>query len=221
MKKNKRIAFANVKGDQKRVVFTADAKLSLLKFAKGTATEGPSKIATLSGYAILWNVLSSDRGGYKVRLLPGSAAFAVPTLALFHHDFGKVIGNTANGTLRITSDATGVKVEIDIPDTATGNEVVTLVDRRDVTGFSFSMVNTPVSDVTREDGQAVVNCSSYLVDEITVTAIPAFVQTDCTAEFEDDEDDDEEEFEDESDYAKVRTEQSTKLSMLELSMLTL
>src|SRR4051812_15470765 len=115
----------------KRHVFTADSGLVLRrKFdnapSGGTPdgagpTEAP--IATLEGYALKWNVLSSDRGGYKVKLLPGSANFATPTLALWHHDFAAPIGNTANGTLRLYPDSEGIRIECDLPDTTTGRDV--------------------------------------------------------------------------------------------------
>lgn len=191
----------------RRVLFTADARL---KFAKAEASD---KIGTLTGYALLWNVLSTDRGGYKVRLLPGSAAFAAPTLALFHHDPARVIGNTANGSLRITPDDIGVKVEIDLPDTCDGRDSEELVENGYVTGMSFAMVTAPDGEVTNEAGIQILNAKSYTVDEVTITAIPSFTQT-SVALTEDDEP------EDEPDYA-VRREHSLKFQSLRFSALSL
>jgi HK97 family phage prohead protease len=159
----------------KRIVYTTDARLALAKFA---AVEGqPEKIATLSGYAIVWDVLSSDRGGFKVRLLPGSATFATPTHALYHHDYTHVIGSTANGTLRLYPDETGVRVEIDLPDTTSGRDVEELVEGRYVTGMSFAMIGTPDASEVTEAGQTILNVAKFDCDEVTVTAIPAFTAT--------------------------------------------
>ncbi len=145
----------------------ADARLAATAPIEGRPT-------TISGYALVWNVLSSDRGGYKVRLRPGSARFANPTHALFHHDFRDVLGNTANGTLRLQPDDYGVRAEIDLPPTSVGRDVAELVRRGDIRGMSFAMVDDPVSDRVTEGGQTIVEAKSFLVDEVTVTAVPAF-----------------------------------------------
>ena len=168
----------------KRIIFTSDAGLSLTysSEAQTFANGGPEHLkadqkTTLSGYAQKWNVLSSDRGGYRVRLLPGSAKFSTPTYALYHHEFSQVLGTTQNGTLRIYPDETGVRVEIDLPDTSVGRDVAALVKRGDVAGMSFAMVSSPKAHETEEDGVTVLNAESYHVDEVTVTPIPAFTET--------------------------------------------
>ena len=164
--------------DGRRIIFTADAKFAVAKADAST----PEKVATLTGYALLWNVLSTDRGGFKVRLMPGSARFAAPTLALWHHDASQPIGSTANGTLRLFPDDVGVRVEIDLPDTTTGRDAERLVTGRYVQGMSFAMVATPTFHETTENGYTVLNATDYLVDEVTVTAIPSFPQTSVNVE---------------------------------------
>ena len=131
---------------------------------------------TIAGYALVWGVLSVDRGGYKVRLLPNSAKFATPTLALWHHEWKDVLASTANGTLRVQSDPYGVRVEIDLANTNAGRDVAELVRRGDVRGMSFAMVDDPVATRKTENGETVLEAQSYLVDEVTVTAVPAFTQ---------------------------------------------
>lgn len=133
---------------------------------------------TLSGYAIVWNELSDDRGCYKVKLAPGSALFATPCFALHNHDFNQVIGNTANKTLRIMPDTYGVKVEIDLPDTTVGNDVAELVEDGYVAGMSFSMAKGFEKYQTDEtDDTTVITVQQFTCDEVTVTAIPAFTGT--------------------------------------------
>lgn len=150
----------------KRHVFTADAQFAVTK------VEG--KPTTLVGYAMVWNALSTDRGGFKVRLLPGSAKFTNPVLALFHHDAAEIIGNTGNGTLRISTDEVGVKVEIDLPDTCCGRDLTELVGKRYIRGMSFAMVTAPEAHETVENGETIRNCTSFVCDEISVTGTPAF-----------------------------------------------
>lgn len=129
----------------------------------------------LSGYAIVWNTLSVDRGGYKVRLLPNSARFTPQVHGLWHHEFRDVLGDLETGTLRIFPDPYGVKVEIDLPNTNAGRDVAELVSTRRVKGMSFAMVDDPKFTTTREDGVEIHDVTDFLCDEVTITAIPAFV----------------------------------------------
>jgi HK97 family phage prohead protease len=140
--------------------------------------EGQPGKMTLVGYAMIWNAVSSDRGGYCVRLLPGSVNFTPTVFALFHHEFKEVIGNTDNATLRIEQDDIGVKVEIDLPNNTVGMNVFVWVRDKYVNGMSFSMVSGPeTSQTVTENDIQIVNVKRFTCDEITVTPIPAFTQT--------------------------------------------
>lgn len=167
----------------KREIFTAKPSLTIKrqKFAAAAAggAADTSEKVTLTGYAIIWNELSDDRGGFFVRFLPGSAQFTDPTHALFHHDFRAVLGSTVNKTLRILPDDTGVKVEIDLPNTTQAKDVATLVDGGYVNGMSFSMLfdDALVTTNKTENDMEVLEVSAFTCDEVTVTAIPAFTAT--------------------------------------------
>jgi hypothetical protein len=161
----------------KRIIFTKGdhAKVEFVAAPEGTA----DSIGTIKGYALVWNVLSSDRGGYKVRLLPGSAKFTSTVHALYHHEWtGGPLGDTQTNTLRILpADDYGIPVEIDLPDTTNGRDTLELVRTGRMTGMSFAMIGKPTSHETEEDGETVLNAEAYEVDEVTVTALPAFTQT--------------------------------------------
>lgn len=151
--------------NHRRTIFTADARFRVTTQAGQT---------TLRGYAMVWNVPSTDRGGFKIRLLPGSATFANPTHALFHHDFRLVIGTTANGSLRISPDDYGVRVEIDMPNTMAGRDTAELVQKKYVRGMSFAMVDSPRGATRTEAGETILDAEAFTVDEVTITPIPAF-----------------------------------------------
>jgi HK97 family phage prohead protease len=159
-----------------RIVYTS-AEDARIQFA--AAVEGePNKIATLSGYAIVWNVPSSDRGGYKVRLAPGSATFTSNVHALYHHEFRDVLGDTASQTLRILpADDYGVPVEIDLPNTGLGRDLLELVRTSRVRGMSFAMTDAPTAVENVEGDQTYLDVSAFVCDEVTVTPIPAFTET--------------------------------------------
>jgi HK97 family phage prohead protease len=161
---------------KKRVLYNHDAKFQLATVNPTTGDAG-GNLTTLTGYALVWNVLSSDRGGYFVRLLPGSATFLTPTFALYNHDYGAPLARNDDGTLRITSDDYGVKVEIDVPNTTLGRDLQTLIARQTIRGMSFAMVPGGESETTTEDGQEIITFSKFDADEVTITAIPAFDDT--------------------------------------------
>lgn len=150
-----------------------------LSVKRQTFEDGKPAKTTLAGYPILWGELSSDRGGYVVRLVKNSATFTTPALALYSHEFANVLGNTANGTLRIgAADDAGIPIEIDLPDTTLGNDVGTLVAEKYISGMSFSMMNG-FEDYTEEKqgDQYILNVSKFTVDEVTVCVNPAFAVT--------------------------------------------
>jgi HK97 family phage prohead protease len=153
----------------RQFIFTADSQFSI------ATPEG--KAPVLSGYALVWNVPSTDRGGYKVRLMPGSAEFMQPTLGLYNHDSSDVLGNTENGTLRLMPDAFGVKFEMDLPDTQASRDVQELVGKKYVRGMSFRMAQKPQGEPVKENGETIFNARKFRVSEITVTGNPAFVTT--------------------------------------------
>lgn len=159
------------KDEQSRHLFTQDAK-----FAVTTVADKP---VTLSGYALVWGELSSDRGGYRVRLKPYSATVQASSFALYHHDAKLVIGNTENGTLRYSLDDVGLKVEIDLPDTSTGRDVAKLVGKKYIKGMSFGMLINPEPELEAvvEAGQTILEFSKFTLDEVTITGRPAFTQT--------------------------------------------
>lgn len=61
-------------------------------------------------------------------------------VGLWSHDIGRVLGNTKNGTLRLTSSDTRLSFDLDLPDTQAGNDAWESIQRGDVDGVSFGMV---------------------------------------------------------------------------------
>mgnify|MGYP001028096354 CR=1 FL=1 len=94
----------------------------------------------VSGYAA--NFREYDMGTFRERI--ERTAFdnldAYDIHALYNHDYDKVLArrNKGKGTLELTTDETGLKFGFELPDTATGNEVRTLVQRGDVDQASWA-----------------------------------------------------------------------------------
>jgi HK97 family phage prohead protease len=78
---------------------------------------------------------SIDRGAFRKAL---ASAPNIPLLV--EHDPTKLLATTRSGTLKLTEDTKGLRVQADVADTQLGRDVRTLVKRGDVYGMSFGFV---------------------------------------------------------------------------------
>lgn len=75
--------------------------------------------------------------------------------ALFNHDPNMLLGRAGAGTLRLSTDARGLRYEIDIPETNVGKDVASSIARGDLTGSSFSFRINGKSGQKFEKGEGV------------------------------------------------------------------
>ena len=97
---------------------------------------------TLTGYAAVFNKPSQDLGGFTEFIRPGAFADALTqdVRALVDHNPSMMIGRLKAGTLRMTEDEVGLKVEIDLPDTSVGRDLAENVRLGNIDGMSFGMM---------------------------------------------------------------------------------
>lgn len=138
----------------------------------------------VTGYAIVFNELSEDLGGFREIIEPSAVDRTfrehVDVRALANHDPAQVLGRVSAGTLQLEKDGHGLKVSIDLPKTSVGNDLLELVSRRDVNGMSFTFA------VVRPDGERferraegpVRVVSDMRVHEVSIVTFPAYQQTD-------------------------------------------
>jgi HK97 family phage major capsid protein/HK97 family phage prohead protease len=129
----------------------------------------------ISGYAVVFNSMSRDLGGFREVIAPGAFAQSIAggdIRALWSHDHGIVLGRTKAGTLKIAEDKKGLRVEIMPPQSAAG--YVESIRRGDVDGMSFGfMVDT--DDWTRaQDGTTVRTVTEGRLVEVSPVAFPAY-----------------------------------------------
>lgn len=105
----------------------------------GVETRADNDKRTLKGYAVVFNSDTTIGDYFIERIDPHAfdSALDADVRALVDHDTGRVIGRTKSGTLRLAVDSRGLLVEIDVPDTADGRDLWTLVERGDISGMSF------------------------------------------------------------------------------------
>ena len=138
---------------------------------------------TLRGYAAVFNSPSQplpfietiERGAFRDSLKSRN-----DVKLLWNHDTGIVLGSTRAGTLRLMEDERGLMVEADLPDTQAGRDAATLIQRGDVTAFSFGFRIPAGGDVWRNANERVLKRVN--VHEVSVgVAFPAYTATDGTA----------------------------------------
>lgn len=156
-------------------------------FGKLDATElrvAPEQPNRLIGYASVFNSLSADLGGFKERVLPGafktSLTNGTDIRALADHDSTKILGRTSNGTMRLSEDAVGLRVEIDLPEGVSyANDIRSLVSRGDIKGMSVGF-RVPAGGqrfIKGEGGMTIRELTALNLIEASVTSIPAFSDT--------------------------------------------
>jgi HK97 family phage prohead protease len=107
--------------------------------------EDPStgkRLPVLRGYAAVFNSESNNLGGF-VEVIDKRAFDRVlsknpDVYALFNHDRSLILGNTSNGTLKLSVDDYGLRYEAYPDDTSVARDVTTWVQNRTVKASSFA-----------------------------------------------------------------------------------
>ncbi len=105
------------------------------------ATTNDEGQAVIEGYAYRFNSWSDDLGYFRERIKPGAGKKALmisDIRGLYNHDSNNLpLGRTPK-TMRLVEDTKGLKFEIDMPDTQLARDLIVSIERKDITGNSFS-----------------------------------------------------------------------------------
>lgn len=132
----------------------------------------------LVGYVIKWGLRSHVLWGEFVEQFAQNAfsnnlANGCDVLCLYEHDYTNLLGRTTSGTLQLTEDETGLRFELTPPDTQLGRDVLTLVERGDISGMSFGFRTIKDQwDIGQEPYVRTVLEAE--LHEITITSLPAY-----------------------------------------------
>src|SRR4051794_415883 len=105
-----------------------------------SAVEIRAKGRRLEGVAALFGQdtkIGSFTESIRAGAFQDSLASGRDVLALVDHDPSRVLARTKSGTLRLAEDARGLAFDLDVPNTAAGNDVLALAERGDLGGMSF------------------------------------------------------------------------------------
>ncbi len=131
---------------------------------------------TVVGYAAVFGEVARIGDWFEETIARGAFTESLKTAdvrAYFDHDRGRVLGRTSSGTLRLSEDDKGLKVEIDLPDTTDGRDVAALIERGDVSGMSFGFA------VLRQEWDETVTPAKRTIltldlREVSVVSEPAY-----------------------------------------------
>jgi len=124
-------------GEIKRRTMLSEAQIELRD------TENGDKKAVITGYGAVFNSESRNLGGFVETIHPSAFDNVLSSnpdvIGVFNHDRNLLLGRTTNGTLKLTTDAYGLRYEI-TPNTNTsiGRDTVEWVKDRTVVGSSFA-----------------------------------------------------------------------------------
>jgi len=138
---------------------------------------------TLRGHAAVFNQLSEDLGGFREQIQPGAFAEAIEkddVRALFNHSADFVLGRNLAKTLRLSEDARGLAIEIDLPDTQVARDLSVSIERGDVSQMSFGFSVRPGGqDFAKNDSGLMIRTLKRLrLYDVSPVTFPAYPQTD-------------------------------------------
>lgn len=140
-----------------------------------------------TGHAAVFNQRTSigdpQRGGFYEQL--DKAAFN-RALAEEHdvrflvdHDPSRVLARTASGTLNLSTDKQGLRVDADLADTSIGRDLRVLLERGDVSQMSFGFVVREDEWAMQKDGTELRTIRDLDLYDVSAVTFPAYPQTDA------------------------------------------
>ena len=144
-------------------------------------TTGADGTKTLEGYGIVFGVRSVNLGGFVEVVKPEAVRDTLsgtPDLIMLHnHDSSQVLARTTSGTLKVTTDAIGVRFSCSLDTRCSyANDLAISVERGDTRGCSFGF-QTHADSWTKENETLLRTLEKISVSELSVTSSPAYPQT--------------------------------------------
>lgn len=139
--------------------------------------------SSFSGYAAVFNS-DSEPLPFVEQIRPGAfkrTLSARNNIKMFvNHDDTMVLASTRSGSLRLSEDNRGLRVDADMPDTTYARDLSTLMKRGDVDSMSFGFHVPRGGDEWSDDGQRRFLNEIALREVSVVTGFPAYESTSAT-----------------------------------------
>lgn len=131
----------------------------------------------ITGYAAVFNSLSDDLGWFREKIDPGAFSETIKTddvRALWNHDSNYPLGRNKSGTLSLSEDAHGLKIDVQPPDTQWARDLMTSIDRGDVDqmSFGFETLSDRWETVDKQEIRTLIKVRLFDVSPVTFPAYP-------------------------------------------------
>lgn len=145
---------------------------------------------TIEGYALVFNSLSEDLGGFREQIIPEAVDGMIEAsdiLALLNHDQSRGVlarSRYGVGSLNLEIDEVGLKYRFEAPHTALGDEVLEYLRRGDITSSSFAFVIETDNWDKQSDGTYIRTIKKFRrLYDVSPVFEPAYQQTTVCARF--------------------------------------
>ena len=136
---------------------------------------------TFVGYAAKFNSRSENLGGFTEIIEPGAFSRSLKSRndikMLWNHDAGEPLASTRSGTLKLTEDNIGLRVEAKLPDTTRGRDLAVLLREGIVDKMSFGF--NVIKDSWNSDGTE-RSLKSVRLFEVSAVTWPAYQSTEAS-----------------------------------------
>ncbi|MBU0631005.1 MAG: HK97 family phage prohead protease [Candidatus Margulisbacteria bacterium] len=150
------------------------------RYTPGVIEARDDAAMTITGHAAMFDT-SYDLWGFTERVARGAFKKTLneaDVAALWNHDANVVLGRNKNGTLRLAEDESGLRYEVDLPDTQAARDLFTLIKRGDVyqSSFAFEIIKDDWQYPEREQEglplRTIKEVKLYDVSPVTYPASP-------------------------------------------------
>jgi len=135
----------------------------------------------LGGYALKYNKLSQNLGGFVERIAPGALTKTLrdggDVLCRYQHDDLYLLGRTLSETLRLQNGDEGLDYEVDLPDTSYARDLAELARRGDVQHSSFAFRTLADEWGFTEQGFPVRTLLEIQLVDVAPVVQPAYLDT--------------------------------------------
>lgn len=155
---------------------------SIVSDLKAVTRDDGTNTQTIQGYAIMFDTLSVDLGGFTEVIKPTAldGVDLSDVKLVYAHEKNQILARASAGNLQTKVDSKGLFFIATLADTTRARDVYADIEAGNLKGMSFTYNIKPNGDTWTRDinGQLLHTVNQiYQVSELTVTAYPAFDDT--------------------------------------------